>query len=369
MKLIIIKTNLKTGLSAVQGAAQEGSSLPILKTVLLSAQEGSLKISATNLEVGISASLPAKVSESGEVAVPAGLFFGVIQNLQSERISLEKKDNNLEITTENYKATIQGLPAEDFPIIPQPKQDYLCEIKGVFLKEAIEQTSFCAYPSEVRPELGGVMFSFSDEGIKVVATDSFRLAEKTIGKNQYTSKKEEGERLLVPIKTINELQKIITDNDLVKIYHEQNQVFFQTDKYRVVSRLIEGAFPDYAAILPKKISLEAVVGREELVNALKLASVFSGKTNEVRLKMGEAGKALEVLSADQATGENAYLVPLRAKGEAREVVFNWRYLQDGIKTIKGPDVFLGINEDNKPALIKSPTDGTVFYIVMPILKN
>ncbi len=370
MKLIIIRGNLKDGLSVIERAGSENTNLPILKNVLLEATDNKLKLTATNLEIAISYFVFGKIIENGKTTVPLRLLTDLIGNLQSERLNIDKHGSGIEVKTENYRATLQGLPAEDFPIIPHVTHEgNFMSIKGDLLKETLLQVVPSAQTNDLRPELSSVLVSFSTDALKVVATDSFRLSEKTIFKNQITTNQKREFQFLLPLKTAQELLRIIKDDEAVRIYHDENQVLFQTDRFEFVSRLLNGAFPDYAAILPKKFDTEIILERQELINAIKLAGVFSARVNEVKIKIADAKKNIEVFSSDQALGENKYLIPAKIQGEAHETSFNWRYLMDGLKAIRGDQVYFGINEENKPAILKSSSDTSYFYIVMPIFKT
>ena len=371
MKAIVIKGNLKEALGAVERASGENLNLPVLKYARFEATEGKIELTATNLEIAITCFLAGKVIEKGKVNVPIGTFLNLINNLQSERLNLEKKGGQLEIKTDNYEAAIQTLPAEDFPIIPKIKnaEDFLELEAGVF-KEALTQVIVATQFSELRAELNSILFEFSLENLKLAGTDSFRLAEKIIASSQFKTKYSQGFRFLVPLKTCHELIRVLRDDDVVKIYYDQNQVLFKTERLELISRLVDANFPDYGAIIPSKFDAEVVVSREELINALKLAGVFSSQTSEVKIKQASSGHALEIYSASQDLGENKYLLPAKIKGGFGEVGFNWRYLAEGLKVLRTDEIFMGVNDaDNKPSLIKSQSEASYFYILMPILKT
>ncbi len=371
MKLIIIKSHIKDALSAVERAGGEGLNLPILKNFLLETSAGKVRFAATNLEVAVSITVPAKIIQEGSLTVPMGVFSSLINNLQTERLNLEKKGNSLRVTTENYEATIQGLPASEFPLIPKIEdgKNYI-EIKGELFKEAMGQALAAAQFSELRQELNNILLNFSLETLKFVATDSFRLAEKTIRGSEFSNHGMEEFRLLMPLKTAHELVRVLKSEDTVKISRDAHQILFQTAHLEFISRLAEGTFPEYGEVLPKKFGTEAVVGREEFIDALKLAGTFGSKSGEVRLRVSEGKKAIEVFSADQALGENTYLMPAEIHGAAAEAGFNWRYLVDGLKALRGSEAHIGFNkEENKPTLLKAKGDESYFYIVMPLLKT
>lgn len=369
MKLAVIKSHLKDGLNIIERASSESSTLPILKNVLLEAGEDNLLLTATNLEIAATSRVAGKILEKGRVTVPLKLLLDLINNLQSERLNLEVKDNILEVKTDNYRATLQGMNPDDFPIIPKIKNEaeYI-DIKGDIFSEALSQIISSAQSSEMRPELNSVLLDFSMDNIKLVTTDSFRLSEKTIPSNQFKTNFGENFRIIIPLKTAQEIIRVVGEKDEVRIYRDPNQVLFRNNKFELISRLIEGNYPDYTAILPKTFETEVRMDRQELMNAIKLAGVFSSKTNEVKVKIGDNKKTIEVFSLDQ-TGENNCILPAKIQGKAKEIGYNWKYLLDGLRALKTEEVFWGINEENKPSLIRSPQEGSYFYVVMPILKT
>ncbi len=370
MNLIVIRGNLKDGLGIVERMSGDSTNLPILKNVLIQTEDGKIKFTATNLEVAVSAFVPGKVVDKGRITVPVSVLRELVANLQGERVALESRKTGLAVKTDNYSATIQGLPSEDFPIIPKIKnQTDFIKLKSEVFKDALSQVAVSAQFSELRPELNSVMLDFSVDEIKLAATDSFRLSEKIIPKSQFSANHNNNFKLLIPLKTSQELIRILKDDGTVKVRSDQNQILFETDEFEFISRLVEGNFPDYSAIVPGEFDTSATVNREELLNALRLAGVFSSKVNEVRIKISESKKGiLEVFSIDQALGENSYLMPAKIQGKSQEISFNWRYLSDGLKALASDDVFWGINEENKPALLRAPGDTSYFYVLMPILK-
>ena len=369
MKLIIIKTNLKNGLATVERAVGEASSLPILKNVHIEAHQNKISLTATNLEIATTARISGKVIEEGALTLPIMIFLDIINNLQSERINIETKENAAMIAADNYTATIQGSSAEEFPIIPKikNKEEYI-EMKGIMLREALAQVVASTQLSAVRTELNTVLCEYTLDALRLVGTDSFRLSEKTIPKNQLTGTQKDAFKILLPLKTAQELLRIVKDEDEIKIHKDENQILFSSPNFELISRLNTGSFPDYHAILPQKFNAEIALDRRELASALKLVGVMSSKTNEIKIKITENKKAIEVFSVDQSLGENTYTLPAKIQGSVLELSFNWRYLTDGLRALPGNDVSWGMNENNKPALLRSPTDTSYFYILMPILK-
>jgi DNA polymerase-3 subunit beta len=370
MKFIALRSNIKEAISAVEKATAENSNLPILKNILIEAKDGAIIFSATNLEIAISYKVAGKIIEEGKIAPPIALLSSLISNIQGDRLNFETKENNLEIATDNYSAVVNGLSPEDFPITPKIKnQERNLEIKGTFLKEAIQQTVVAAQFSDLHPELNSVLFEFSLDKLVLAATDGFRLTEKALPSNLFTAKNKEPFKILVPLKTAIEISRIIKDEDAVSLLWDNNQLLVKTETTELTSRLIEGNFPDYSAIIPHEFSAEIVVNREEFGAAIKLAGVFGQKNSEVKIKINANKKAIEISSADQTLGENNHILAAKIKGEVEEVYFNWRYLADSLKGIKTEDVFLGLQEEARPTLIRSTSDSSYFYVLKPILKS
>lgn len=368
MKLIILRSNLKEALSAVERSISENNNLPILKNVLLKTYNGKIKIAATNLDMAITKLTSGKIIEEGGLTVPFGTFYNLVNNSDNERIVLETQNNNLVFKTDNYNAKIQGIGMEEFPIIPkiENEENYL-EFEGQIFKEAIAKVVNAAQVSEIRPEISGVLMDFQLTLLKFVATDAFRLAQKVINNNQFRNTFKEGFRAIIPIKTISEVVRIFPENQPIKVYFDSNQILVKNDDLELISRLIDGEYPDYEQIIPKAIDSEIIVNKGQLANAVKLASTFSGRTNDVKFQVNESKKVLEVYSANQYLGENSYLLPIKLKGkEFKEVVFNWHYFLDGLKSVGQENLVFGVNGDSKPSVIKSQEDESYFYILMPI---
>lgn len=368
MKIIILKSNLKNGLSSVERAVTESNKLPILKNVLLKTTDGRIKLSTTNLELGINRLISGKIIENGSITVPFNTFYSIVNNSDNERINLEVKNNTLIFKTDNYEAKIQGVGEDEFPIIPKiEKENQYLEISSVVLKDALSKVISAAQFSEVRPEISGVLFDFQITSFKLVATDSFRLAEKTLYDNNYKNNFNRGFKAIIPLKTIQEVIRIFNNDQNVKIHIDPTQVLFKSEDLELISRLIDGEYPDYEQIIPKEVEVEITTDQEYLVNALKLVSNFSGRINDVKIKIKKDRNNLEIYSANQYLGENNYLVPAKIKGEGfEEVAFNWRFLLDGLKAVNSKNLIFGLTNESKPAILKSPDDSSYFYILMPI---
>jgi DNA polymerase-3 subunit beta len=368
MKLIILKSNLREGLLVVERSVSEGENLPVLKNVLLQAQDTVLKLTTTNLELAIHTTVNAKIIENGGITIPFSTFHTIISNIDSERVTLETKQNTVLVKTDNYEASIQGISEEEFPIIPSIKdQSGYIELSGDTLKNTLQFVSTAAQISEIRPEISGILLDFQSSVIKFTATDSFRLAEKTLFHNNFTTTLTQGVKVILPLKTTTELTRIIKEDEKVRIFLDDNQALFTSNGKRILSRLINGSYPDYEQIIPKKNEIECVVEKDRFINAIKLVSSFSGKVYDIKIKSEEGGNAMRIYSANQYVGENTYTIPVKKTGgDIPETDFNWRYLLDGLKPVTGKEVVFGVNTNNKPATIRQKDDTSYLYIVMPI---
>lgn len=369
MNIIVIKEKLKEALDIIIRASGDHPTLPVLKNVLIEAKDDKITLTATNLEIGMRYDLSGKISKGGGVTVPANLLGQIIANLTDERVELSSDGSVLDVTTESYKASLQGSPVAEFPTLPavQNTEEYI-EIEAALLKNSLEVTLSAAQFSELRPELSSVYFQFFGDKVVLVATDSFRLAEKTLADNKFTANTSEEFKVLLPLKTAQELGRVLKEKGGVKIYRDQNQILFKTEKTELVSRLLEGTFPDYRAVIPKEYQAEVSVDRDDFLNAVKLAGVMSGTASETALRPG-TGDTLEIFSRDEKLGENSYHLAAKMKGSFKEASFNWKYLLEGAKAMPPKDFILGLNDDNKPAILRSSQDPSYFYILMPILKG
>ena len=367
MKLVILKNNLKNGLDVVGRSIGQNLNLPILGSVLIKADGGQIQVSATNLELAITKNVFGKVVDAGSAVVPYGILSNIVNNVSSERINLEKtKQGNLEFKTDNYTATIQGANEKEFPIVPGiDKKDGGIELGAQALKDSLARVVIAAEATDLRPEIAGVFFSGEPSLLKLAATDSFRLAEAKISGSQVKAKNRRTFEATLPIKTAQELARAIEDEESITLYIDKNQALFETETTTLVSRLIEGTFPDYSPIVPKDIDTKVSAKKEEFINALKLTGSFATRSNDIRIKITDK-KVVDIYSSDSAIGENKYLIPAKIEGPAVEAIFNWRYLLDGVRAVTGKEITLGLNGADKPALVKDPSDDSYFYILMPI---
>ncbi|PIP17308.1 MAG: DNA polymerase III subunit beta [Candidatus Portnoybacteria bacterium CG23_combo_of_CG06-09_8_20_14_all_37_13] len=365
MQIICLQEKLKQSLNITERIIGRNLTLPILNNILINVENNKLKISSTNLEIGINYWLTGKVIQGGSITVPARLISDLISNLPNKKIELKVKNNLLELKCDKFKAVLNGLSANDFPIIPKIKEKPIIKINGAILRNSLAQVVEMVSSSESRPEISGVYMKFDKNLIKLAATDSFRLAEKNIEiKNNQSLR---GQTVIIPQRTIQEIIRILSDKESeVEIVLSTGQILFNMEDVQVISRLIEGKYPDYQQIIPSDFKTEAITNREELINNVKLASLFSGKINNVKLAVNPQKSILEITAKDIDIGENNSQIETKIIGNAIEVVFNYRYLLDGLNNIFSDKVILGFNTKTNPIVLKPIGDNSYTYLVMPI---
>lgn len=373
MNITCLKENLKENLDNALRIVKHNSTLPILNNFLITTDKGRLKISSTDLEIGFISWVPSKISKEGSITVPAQLLSQFVNNLPNKNINLEVKDKKLYLSCDNIKAFINGLSAEDFPIIPKIKSTFSLNINSKILKEAFGNVVNSAALSDARPEISSIYLVIEPDQIKFVSTDSFRLAHKTLFlkseelKDKIKIDYANSQNIIIPLRTANEILRILGDKNIdVSIDIDQNQILFNLTDTHLISRLIEGHYPDYEAIIPKSFETTCRVSRNDLEEAVKLAGCFSSKLNEIMLKTNNAESRLEVFSNNNEVGNHEAKINSEIKGKNVNITFNWRYFLDGLKNIKSDDLILEFNGDQKPAVIRPVENDDFFYILMPI---
>lgn len=365
MKLSCTQENLKKGLNFVSHIASKNISLPILSNVLLKAGKGGLEMLTTNLEIGIICQVRGKIEKEGSFTVQAKILNDYISLLPNDRIDIELIDKELKIQSKYSKTIIKGMDASEFPIIPQveAKDEYLVKIRD--FKETLARVAFAVAFDESRPEINGVYMNFYNHQLTMAATDSYRLAEKTISLEKASGKKQ---GVIVPLKTTQELIRILGDDDeVLTIIISENQIQFTFGEVKLISRLVEGQYPDYKQIIPKEYQTKVTANAQEFIKTVKAASLFC-KTgvNDVALQITPAEKGINVLATNVQIGENISSLPAEIEGEEINIVFNYRYLLDGLQNIETDEVVLEINTNVNPGLLRPKGDKNYFYIIMPI---
>ena len=367
MTIISLRNNLKEALAVAERALGENAHLPVLKSFLLRAEKNNVSVSSTNLEIGIVTKFSAKIITEGSFVVPANIFSSLVANVPGERLDIKKTDtSSLEIKSDNYEAIVPLSAADDFPIIPEVenKKQYI-EINAQIFIDALNQVIGSVQFSEIRPEISGVLFDFTLDQITLVGTDSFRLAEKKIPGSLFKNTYQEGFTCIIPLRTAEVCTKIFKKDEQLKLYLDKNQIGIQSEHTELVSRLIEGNFPDYKTIIPNGYETEIEMNRSDLVNALKFTGAAMQTTNEIKIRVKEDKKTFDIYSSERSISKLKTSLPAKIKGKECEVVFNWRYIFDGLKTIPDDSIRFVLHGNTRPALITSK-DPTYLYVLMPI---
>lgn len=367
MKITCLQKNLKEGLNLTQGIIVKNNNLPILNNILLETDQGQLRISSTNLEIAIQTLILGKVEKEGKITVPAKILSSYINNLPGEKINLTVKNQTLFLSCGSYKAQIKGLPADDFPIIPKIEEKPLTKLSGSQIKESLSKIVPVVSSSELRPEISGVLFKFQGKNLKLVATDSFRLAEKTITN---IVDQEIDKEFILPQRSAYELVKILESKDnQFDLILGSNQILFSIGSTQLISRLIDGQYPDYQQILPSNFAYKVVLDREKIINAISCSSIFASQVDDISLFFRPDKKMVEVSSANVDIGENESCLEAEIETNQKEslkINFNYRYLLDGLNSLGTEKVFIGLNNRESAVVIRPVGQSDYFYLVMPI---
>lgn len=362
MKITCLKENIKNIISITERIVGKNLSLPVLSYFLLGVEKNMLKISATDLEIGVDAWVNCKIEREGRILVPAKLFSSIISNISDQKINIEVKEKLITISTQNYNATLVGLDYKEFPIIPRTENNFSIELDAKLLREAFVQVINAAATNNNRIEINSVFIKKEKNIIKIVATDTFRLAEKTIYLQPNITN--ENFSFLVPLRTIHELVKILETKEKITLFFDKNKIIFETENICLFSRLIEGNFPDYEQVIPKEFETVVDIEKQELINHIKLIGLLSGKDNKITVKA--KNKKLDLYSASGDQGENNASLSCEIEGKENEVSFNYHYLIDGLLNInQGSNILLKLNSTSA-GMIKAKNKDDYFYLVMPI---
>ncbi|MEY2641186.1 MAG: hypothetical protein RL150_579 [Candidatus Parcubacteria bacterium] len=344
----------------------KNATLPVLACVLLEAKGSKLHIKATNLDLGLEASVPVKVEREGVVAVPGGLFVQFLSNVSDhETITLEVQNQNLTITSSHNETTIKALSHEDFPTIPQLENVHTCKISAPMLIHGLKSVWYSASVSSMKPELSSVYLYPKDGNLMFVATDSFRLAEKRIEAREV----DQFESVLIPHRNVAEIIRVFDDVQAdIEVRFESGQVAFVHDGVYLMTRIVDGNFPDYQQIIPKDNTTEVTVLKQDLVQALKLSNLFSDSFNQVTVSIRPDDGVFELTSKNVDKGENRNVVDATLRGEAVEISFNHKYVSDAFGSINSDSIVLMFNGRTKPVVIRGVNDPTFLYLVMPLNK-
>lgn len=361
MKLTVTQENLSRALATVSRIASSRGSLPILSNVLLRTENNQLLVAATNLDVAISETIGAKIKTEGSITVPARLMQDYVSSLPSGTLTFEVVDSKLKLTTEHHSSSINGTPADDFPVMPTIENGNSLQLTGSDLKSALQQVLFAASSDDARPVLTGLYLHTLNGKLYAAATDSYRLAEKVIGTQ------EKDVNLLLPASSLQDVLRVMRDDiATVGVQYDEQQARFSVGSVELVTRLIDGKYPDYRKLLPKDYTTTAVLNRADLQEITKVSSLFAREAaGGVTVSISEEKKEVSIRSIASQVGENNAVAEAEITGDA-VITMNSRYILDALGAFEGNKTQINVNGKLDPCVLTDPDNDDYLHVVMPV---
>jgi DNA polymerase-3 subunit beta len=373
MKVTILQENLAHGLSIVSRAVSPRSTLPVLANVLVATDEGRLRLSATNLELGITCWLGARIDQEGSTTVPARTITDLVNTLPGDQVnlSLDANTQTLNVRSASSNTDIKCIDAQEFPPLPVPNLDEALHINVADFKEMIQQVAFAASTDEARPVLMGVLVTVDKDKITMAAADGFRLS---VRKAMISSAAPKPVSAIIPARALNELARVASDgNETIAMVIPQGrgQVIFRVKDVEVVSQLIDGTFPDYQQIIPRSYKSRTLVSTASLLKACKQAEIFAREgSNVARLDIKASGdlepSEIEISATSEETGSNETIVEATVDGVGLLIAFNVKFLREVLEVVKSPNVAIETSAPNAPGVIKTVGDDDFIHVIMPM---
>jgi DNA polymerase-3 subunit beta len=372
MKTNVSQQQLAHGLGIVSRAVAARSTLPVLNNVLLATDEGRLRLSATNLEVGITCWIGAQIIEDGSITVPARTLVDLVSTLPGDTVHLELNSQTMSLNVKcgSSSTDIKGLDAQEFPPMPVPELDNAVELNVADFREMIQQVAFCASSDDARPALQGVSVKLENSEITLAATDGFRISvRKSALSNPITASLS----AIIPARALNELSRIAGDgNASIKMVIPQGrgQVIFHLPDVELASQLIDANFPDFKLIIPQSFKTRTIVPTSALLKACRQAEVIARDSNNViRLNIenndNEPGK-VEVQATSEETGASEIILDANVDGPGLPIAFNVRFLREVLDVIKTPNVVIETTSNNSPGVVRPVNDDNFLHVIMPM---
>jgi DNA polymerase III subunit beta len=372
MKISCLQENLSKGIAIVNRAVATRSTLPVLSNILLSTDESRLKLSATNLEIGINCWIGAKVEQEGATTVPARLLADLVNSLPAERVDMEliTRTQTLNLKAGRFEANIKGIDAQEFPLILVPEEDMRVQLDPDVLRQVIDRVAFAAASDESRPVLTGVLADFHADGLTLAAADGYRLSVCTTDLEQAP---EQPTSVIIPARALQELRRISGEQEdpvEMLVASGRNQAYFHLKDIDLVSQLIEGTFPAYRQIMPTSFNTETIVSTADLLKAVRMAFIFArDASNIVRVQMVPGGEnsGRMIISATSAEhGDNVSEIDATVEGKPIEIAFNARYLIDALEVMDTAQVSIQTRDASSPGTFKPVGGGDFVHIIMPM---
>jgi DNA polymerase-3 subunit beta len=360
MVVTINHKKLLTVLRILERIVSKNVSLPILSTILIKTDDGRLRLSATNLEIGVNYWIGAKVEKEGEVAIPVFIFSDFISNVTDEKVTITVNKNVASIDSQSYKTQILCMEAKDFPIIPKIKKEAVLKIDSNEFKKSLISVLDSASLSETRPELGGVFINILSNCVEFAATDSFRLSEKIVPIGG-----EKNKSFIIPRSSATEIIRILENlSGEIDLAVSENQIFMYDDDFEFISRLIDGHYPDYKKVIPERFISLAMVNKNDFEKNIRMASVFSSNISDIKIRTDK--DQMEISAKNSDRGEIVSSMSCKLKNKPFEVSVNYHYLLDGLKVIPAENVILEFTGDGSPLVLKGEDQKDQIYLIMPL---
>lgn len=373
MKVTVLQENLARGLSIVSRAVSPRSTLPVLANVLIATDEGRLRLSATNLEMGITCWIGAKIEEEGSTTVPARTFADLVSTMPDPQVSLtlDARTQTLNVRSGPSNNDIKGIDAQEFPPLPVPDFSDAIPINVSDFKEMIHQVAFAASTDEARPVLMGVLLKVEGDSITMAAADGFRLSVRTA---TLSSPAAQPVSAIIPARALSELARIASDGEQMiqmVLPKGRGQVVFRVKDAELVSQLIDGTFPDYQQIIPRSYKSRTLVSTASLLKACKQAEIFAREgSNVVRMNIKNSGELqpgeVEISAHSEETGSNETIVEAAVDGIPILIAFNVKFLREVLEVIKTPNVAIETSAPNAPGVVKPVGEDGFIHVIMPM---
>lgn len=364
MKIELLTPNLQNKLSFLNRAVSTKNQLPILHNILIETQEHAIKLSSTDLEIGIEVVCPAKIEEQGKTTVPAKLFTELISSLTDDMLRMQTIDKKLEVSTKRTKSVFQTLHSDEFPRLYEEKGEKIATLSGKAIKREFSSVIFAASQDTTRPALSGILVRKESLGFLLVATDGYRLSLRHYKVSESTG---DSTSFIIPAKVFRELLAMKDEDTDISMYvsQQQNQVLFEQGDTILIGRLIEAEFPNFEKIIPSDFSITVAFDREELLKAVKICSVFArDSANIIKLSLGK--DHITVSSGSSSIGENTVKVDAKLNGEENEIAFNARYLLDVLGNVEEKSLVFEMTGPLNPGVFKVAGDESYLHLIMPI---
>jgi DNA polymerase-3 subunit beta len=372
MKASVSQQELAHGLSMVSRAVSPRSTLPVLANVLIATDEGRIRLSATNLELGISCWIKANIEEDGSITIPARTISDLVGTLPADRVEMTLNDRTqtLNVRCGTNSTDIKGIDAQEYPPMPLPEKSGGMELKVADMKEMIQQVAFAASSDEARPVLQGVLTQIEGTTITMAATDGFRISVRS---STIANPTDKVVSVIIPARAMNELARIATNGDAtvsMSVPEGRGQVVFNLKDAELVSQLIEGNFPDYKVIIPRSYKTHSVISTPNFQKACRQAEIIARDGNNIvrlHIQPKSDGPGIVELSAQsEETGNSEVQIDANIDGDGLLIAFNVRYLREVLDVVKTPSIALETNANNTPATLKPIGDEEFVHVIMPM---